>query len=337
MKFKRKNITRKIIIALALILLMGCSVSFGVGYSKQITAWFYNIQIKINGNAIKLSKQPFIYDGAVYVPLRDISNGLGMEASWDDNTKTVKLTSNGSFYNPSNYNYPYVIVNKNDSENIEDTLNRDYDEYTEGNDDLEFKYNIDEKSRYIEVEMKGQNFEKYSSDWKKRDEDDFEDFIEDIAELVADELDEDVKIYVYDEDDKNVGKYEYDESDDKLDVEYEYGKEEDLDDVEKKLDDDYDEYTKGDDDLEFSYDIREYKDYIKVEMNGKNFDKTSSKWDDRDEGDFRDFVEEIAKEVNDVEDDIDIKIYVEDEDGDTVARYEYDESRDDFDVKYEYN
>lgn len=342
LKLRRKNITKKIITTLLIILLMGCSVSFGVGYSKQITAWFYNIQVKINGSYMKLSNEPFIYDGCIYVPLRDVSNYLGFDVSWEDNTKTVNLTNNGSFYNTPNYkvpnynyntpnyNYPYVVVNKKSIKDIENELNKDYEEYTEGRDDLEFEYDLSEESSYIKVEMEGQNFKKYSTEWEKRDEDDFKDFIEGIAEMIAQQLDDDVNIYVDDKNSKSVAKYEYDEDKSKLKVGYEYDDDMDVDDIEDKLNDEYEEYTKGDYDLEFDYDLTEHSTYITVEMKGENFDRTSSKWDDRDDSEFREFVEDIAEEVYDVIDDKDVKIHVYDDDNDEAAEYKYDEDDDEF-------
>lgn len=347
MKLRRNNITKKIIITLLLILLMGCSVSFGVGFSKQITAWFYGIQVKINGSYIKLAHEPFIYDGCIYVPIRDVSNSLGLDIAWDDSTKTVNLTSNGTSYNApnynynnptynnQNYNYPYVVVNKKSTSDIENELNRDYDEYTEGRDDLNFEYDLSKESSYIKVKMEGQNFKKYSTEWEKRDEDDFEEFVEGIAEMIANQLDDDVTIYVYDKSSNNVAKYEYDEDKNKFSTKYEYD-DMDVDDVEDKLNDEYKEYTKGDHDLEFDYDLTEYTSKIRVEMEGENFDRTSSKWDDRDDSDFEDFIEDIAEEVNDVFDDKNVEIEIYDDDNDRTAEYFYDEDDDDFREIYEY-
>lgn len=359
MKLNRKSITKKIITTLLIILLMGCGVSFGVGYSRQINAWFYDIKVKVNGGYMQLSNEPFIYDGCIYVPLRDISNCLGFQLVWEDDTKIANLTGNGNMpyynqynnnvpnynynnpnynnpnYNNPNYNYPYVVANKQSDRDIERKLNQDYEEYTEGTDDLKFEYDVSKESSYIKIKMEGQNFNKFSTEWKKRDDDDFKDFVEDIGEFAGDQLSDDVTIYVYDKNSKNIAKYEYNEGKNKLTTRYEYD-DMSIDDIEDKLNDEYEEYTDGDYDLKFDYELTKHSDYIKVAMDGENFDRTSSRWNDRDDSDFRDFAEDIAEEIYDVIDDKDVRIYVEDEDGDKAAEYFYDESRDDFSKKYEY-
>ncbi|SHJ71545.1 stalk domain-containing protein [Paramaledivibacter caminithermalis] len=346
MKFERKGIKRKIIVTLILIFLMGCSFSFGVGYSKQITAWFYNIQLKINGSYVKLTKEPFVYDGYIYVSIEDVSNYLGFDTSWDDNEKTISLVNKGFPYNNTNYsyqynapsyNYPYVIINGKNIKDMENELNTDYENYTEGKEDLEFEYDLTEKSSYIKLTMEGQNFKKYSTEWKKRNEDDFENFVEDIAEMIAHQFNKDVNVYVNDKNSKSVAKYEYDENKSKFSVKYEYDDDMDIDDIEDKLNDDYKEYTQGSSDLEFKYDLKEYTSYVKVDMEGQNFDKKSSKWDDRDDSDFRDFVEDIAEEIYEVIDDKNVKIKVLDDDKERVAEYRYDEDDEEFEKVYEYD
>ncbi|SKC84827.1 copper amine oxidase N-terminal domain-containing protein [Maledivibacter halophilus] len=349
MKLKRKKIARNIVITLLLILLMGSSVAFGVGYSKQITAYFNNIKVKLNGNLLNFSKEPFIYEGTVYIPLRDVSENLGLEVVWDGNTNTVYLANNIYGYGSTpryGYNNPYVLNKDKEKEEeeediikeLEDMLNDDYEEYTEGKKDLEFEYSLDEKSRYIKVEMEGKNFEKDSSHWEDRDEDEFEDFIEDIIEEICDEIDDmDVKVDVEDEDGKSVGKYEYDESKDKFEVTFQYGSDGDIDDLEEELNDDYDEYTKGDDgDLEFKYSLKEKSDYIDVEMKGKNFKRDSSEWENRDEDKFKDFIEDIAEKICDEIDDMDVKFFIDDKDGKNTGIYEYDEGKDKLQDKFEY-
>lgn len=337
LKFKGKNIIRKVITTLIVVMLMGSSIAFGVGYNRQITAWFYNIQVKLNGGPLNFSKEPFIYNGSVYIALRDVSENLGLEVTWDDTTKTVYLANNGTYTNtntyntPSNYNSQYVLIDKKSVNEVEDELNYDYDEYTDGRDDLEFNYDLSEESSYIKVKMEGENFKRDSRDWEDRGEDDFQDFVEDIAELVADELDDDVKIYSYDRSSKTVGKYEYDKRESDFKVSSEYGEEVDIDDLEDDLNDDYDKYDDDNEDLEFEYNLREQSSYIKVEMDG-DFDRDHSDWKDRDEDDFQDFIEDIVDMICDEIDDMDIYIYIYDENNDKTAEYKYDEDDDDLDV-----
>jgi DNA-binding protein YbaB len=342
LKFKRKKIAKNLVVTLLLILLMGCSVAFGVGYSKQITAYFYNIQVKLDGNPLKFSNEPFIYNDSVYIPLRDVSENLGIEVKWDGNTKTVYLAKKITTPSYNNYNnsyesyykQQYTFIEKKSIKDIQKKLNDDYEKYKDGEEDLEFKYSLDEKSRYIKVEIEGQNFKRDSSDWKKRDTKDFRDFIEDIVKLIKDDFEKDIKIFVYDEKNKEAGEYEYDEDKKEFKIISEYGETVGLEDMEDELEDDYKEYTKGKEDFEFKYSLDDKSDYIEVEMESNDFKRSSSDWDKRDTKDFRKFVKNIAEKVAD-EFNKDVEIQVKDKDNKIAAKYEYDESKDDFEVKYE--
>ena len=46
-----------------------------------------------NGNPV----EPFIIDGTTYLPVRGISSSLGLNVAWDEQTKTVQLTTPGVF------------------------------------------------------------------------------------------------------------------------------------------------------------------------------------------------------------------------------------------------
>jgi uncharacterized protein YukE len=52
---------------------------------------FDRINIAINGQQANLSKDSIIYNGSIYVPLRSLSEMLGAEVSWDDDTRSVNL------------------------------------------------------------------------------------------------------------------------------------------------------------------------------------------------------------------------------------------------------
>ncbi|MCG8539258.1 MAG: copper amine oxidase N-terminal domain-containing protein [Clostridia bacterium] len=345
MKIKRKSFVRKTIIILVLILLMGFSLSFGVGYSREITAWFYGIQVKLDGDNLQLSKEPFIYDGSVYIPLREVSHNLGIDVKWDGNNKTVYLFKDNDLEDTQrdygdSFDSRYILNKKKDIDDIEDRLNDRYKEYRDGDRDLRFKYRLTEESGYIKVRMDGDNFSRSSSSWRDRGDNYFEDFIEKIAEFVADGLDDDVKIYVYDNDNRRVGQYSYDETRDDLDVDYEYSREDNDRDEEKEiedeLDDDYDKYNKGDRDLEFLYYVTISSSHTKVRMKGRDFTRNSSAWEDRNKSQFRDFVEEIG-ELAAKEFDEDVKIYVHDRDNREAAEYSYDEKDREISVEYEYD
>ncbi|WP_099190901.1 copper amine oxidase N-terminal domain-containing protein [Tepidibacter mesophilus] len=235
---------KKRILCLTFILTLICgTLAFSSGYSKSITAYFYNIKVSLNGKTLNFSNEPFIYGGNVYVPLRDISEGLGVNVAWDDRNKTVYIHNDSSLGN-TNSSYEIEMLKnqlkakdaeidrlKNDDdddddedlEDLEDKLNDDYDEYTKGYGTLEFDYDLSQLSNDdIKVKMTG-DFERTSRYWSDRDYSEFRDFIEDkVCDEITDEFREDIQIYIYDEDDKKCAEYEYDYSDRELDKEYEY-------------------------------------------------------------------------------------------------------------------
>ncbi|MCG8540303.1 MAG: hypothetical protein MJA82_10235 [Clostridia bacterium] len=232
--------------------------------------------------------------------------------------------------------YEYGEDNNDSSEEeVEDKLNRDYDEYTGGRKDLEFTFEVDDTSRYVKVDMEG-DFERDSSEWEDRDSDEFEKFVKEIAEYVAEALDKDVRIFLDDEEGEETGKYEYDESKDEFEVDSQYGENEDYEEVEDELNDRYEKYTEDRDDLEFKYELKEESSrYVTVKMKGQNFKRSSSEWKDRDIGDFKDFVEDVAKYVA-KELDEDVRIYLEDEDNKETGEYKYDEDEREFETLDEY-
>ncbi len=235
---------KKKIICLTFIITLICgTLAFSSGYSKSITAYFSNIKVSLNGKTISFSNEPFIYAGSVYVPLRDVSESLGVNVAWDDRNKTVYMHNDSSLGN-TNSSYEIEMLKnqlkakdaeidrlKNDDdddddedlEDLEDKLDDDYDKYTKGYGTLKFKYDLSELSNGdIKVKMTG-DFERSSKYWNDRDDSEFRDFIEDeVCDEITDDFKEDIQIYVYDEDDKKCAEYEYDYSDRELDKEYEY-------------------------------------------------------------------------------------------------------------------
>lgn len=65
----------------------------------QRTLSYNNIKITLNGTALSLkdgagnSVEPFIIDGTTYLPVRAVSEALGLNVDWDAQTHTVKLSN----------------------------------------------------------------------------------------------------------------------------------------------------------------------------------------------------------------------------------------------------
>jgi len=54
-------------------------------------------KVFVHGNIIQSNATPRIIDGSVYVPLRSISEGLGVDIQWDNKSKTVYVNSDPQF------------------------------------------------------------------------------------------------------------------------------------------------------------------------------------------------------------------------------------------------
>ncbi|MCL2371783.1 MAG: stalk domain-containing protein [Defluviitaleaceae bacterium] len=60
--------------------------------SNDVTIYFNNISVAINGNQAQLENEPFVLNGRTYLPVRDIANLFGYNATWESETNTVHLT-----------------------------------------------------------------------------------------------------------------------------------------------------------------------------------------------------------------------------------------------------
>ncbi|TCO78757.1 stalk domain-containing protein [Marinisporobacter balticus] len=225
---------------------------------------------------------------------------------------------------------------------LEKLLEDDFDQHRNNSRTLEFNnYELSELSNdSVRVKMYG-NFERTSRYWKDRDKSDFEDFIEDICEEVDEHFSDDIEVIVYDEDSKRTAEYTYDVSKDDLTEEYVYDgsssndDDEDLDDLEKLLEDDYKSHKNDGGTMYFSdYELSEYSSEISVKMYG-DFDRTDDEWKDRDKKKFRNFIDNICSEI-DKKYNKDINIYVKDKDKDRTADYTYDDSANEIKNSYDY-
>ena len=93
--------TRKTFITLAIALALVCGMVIGANAAdtlKEISAYLnYGITIKYNGEAQNLADAsgnrvyPITYNGTTYLPIRAVSNMLGIGVDWDGATQTVLL------------------------------------------------------------------------------------------------------------------------------------------------------------------------------------------------------------------------------------------------------
>ena len=67
-------------------------------YTKTLAAFYRDIRLSINGQTVVPKDvngtvvDPFIVDGTTYLPVRAVSEALGKQVDWDDETSTVLIS-----------------------------------------------------------------------------------------------------------------------------------------------------------------------------------------------------------------------------------------------------
>ena len=110
--------TRKTFITLAIALALVCGMVIGANAAdtlKEISAYLnYGITIKYNGEVQNLTDAggnrvyPITYNGTTYLPVRAVSNMLGIGVDWDGATQTVLLGKAESTVNLMETYKPYT-------------------------------------------------------------------------------------------------------------------------------------------------------------------------------------------------------------------------------------
>ena len=110
--------TRKTFITLAIALALVCGMVIGANAAdtlKEISAYLnYGITIKYNGEVQNLTDAggnrvyPISYNGTTYLPVRAVSNMLGIGVDWDGATQTVLLGKTGETVNLMDTYKPYT-------------------------------------------------------------------------------------------------------------------------------------------------------------------------------------------------------------------------------------
>ncbi|WP_053954769.1 hypothetical protein [Inediibacterium massiliense] len=222
---------------------------------------------------------------------------------------------------------------------VQDILNDRYDDHKNNGRTMYFDdFTVNQLSNgKIQVKVYA-DFDRDDRIWKSRSDSNFEDFIKDICKEINKKYEKDIEITVYDKDRDRIAEYNYDEYRNKLKSDYTYGgsssSSNDLDDVEKILNDDYNRHKNDGRTLKFDYTLVKYSNEIDVKMYG-DFYKNDREWKSRDKKEFEKFVKDVCKEVND-EFDTDVMVYVYDKNkGNSIGRYKFADKDDYFEVKYE--
>ncbi|OWZ83159.1 copper amine oxidase N-terminal domain-containing protein [Natranaerobius trueperi] len=92
-KEKCKGILIGVILTLLLV-----STVFAEEVREQIEVLYNDISIYIDGSRIETEKEPFIYEGYTYVPIRVISEALDKDVHWDSEKNSISIGSEVKSY-----------------------------------------------------------------------------------------------------------------------------------------------------------------------------------------------------------------------------------------------
>lgn len=80
------------LIAGALLATAGTSLASDL-YEKITATKRADYKVELDGKRVELKNAPIVYDGSTYIPLRELSNVIGVGVEWNGKTQTVKLSS----------------------------------------------------------------------------------------------------------------------------------------------------------------------------------------------------------------------------------------------------
>lgn len=88
------NKIKKMTVLVLLFTLALSVASYSRTYSRNITAWFNNIQVVLDGKSLNLSNEPFVFENKVYMPIEELSDALYMNYAYNDKDGTITIDSN---------------------------------------------------------------------------------------------------------------------------------------------------------------------------------------------------------------------------------------------------
>lgn len=82
---------KRVLIVAIIAFILSTGFAIADGQFKNISVYFSKINMNVNGQSMKLSRESIVYNGTIYMPLRDLSETLGAEVTWDDTNRAVNL------------------------------------------------------------------------------------------------------------------------------------------------------------------------------------------------------------------------------------------------------
>lgn len=86
-----KKRIQKVLIAVVCLMAFSCTAVGAATIAKNITVYYRDIKIVVDGIKENPDAEPFIYNGTTYLPVRAVSEALGENVEWDDTTSTVYI------------------------------------------------------------------------------------------------------------------------------------------------------------------------------------------------------------------------------------------------------
>lgn len=86
-----KKRIQKIALAVVCLLAFSCTAVGASTVAKNITVYYRDIQIVVDGIKENPNAEPFIYNGTTYLPVRAVSEALGERVEWDGANNTVYI------------------------------------------------------------------------------------------------------------------------------------------------------------------------------------------------------------------------------------------------------
>lgn len=211
---KRVAVITSTVLVLSILL---TTVVFAEGAFKNLQAWYGDIKIFSNNQQVQMDVKPFIVDGITYVPLRALSNILNKNVGWDQKNLRIDITDKPDT-NAANMAYmsqqlieKQIKINELEAkvkqleaelantskyslDDIEKDLNKKYGKFEKIEFDIDLRGDKDDIDVRIYVDLRD-----YSSRWKSLSSTKIKGYIKDIVDNILSEY-KDAKVTGFIED-----------------------------------------------------------------------------------------------------------------------------------------
>lgn len=90
----------------------------GQDYRREITGEFSDIEVKVNKLPLVLYREPFVYEGEVYLPLKNLSQWLYIDTRYDENNKKLSINTGNVLKDDTVKSFAGELLQKNYEINV---------------------------------------------------------------------------------------------------------------------------------------------------------------------------------------------------------------------------